>query len=100
MPATTTAYARKLSAEDADTRSILIEKSRWRAFPPPMQEFTVVVAGQPFQTRIIAEDCSCVPPPHQHYHLEAGHFAHLLDFRRGARINVERRGGTYHVANR
>jgi hypothetical protein len=100
VPAPTTTYERKLSAEDADTRSILILKSRWRAFPPPMQEFTAVVAGQSFQTRVVAEDCSCVPPPHQHYHLEAGHFAHLLDFRRGARVSVERRGEAYHVANR
>jgi hypothetical protein len=42
-----------------------------------MTEFAVDVAGARFATRIVAEDCECVPPPHQHYHLEAGHFRHL-----------------------
>ncbi len=49
-----------------------------------MQEFAVDVAGRRFATRIVAEDCECVPPPHQHYHLEAGHFRHLLDFAEGS----------------
>jgi hypothetical protein len=31
-----------------------------------------------------------VPPPHQHYHLEAGHFRHLLDFSPGRTILVQR----------
>ncbi len=82
------AYRRKLSSEDADTGSILIEKRLWRAFPPPMTEFVVDVAGRRFATRIVAEDCACVPPPHQHYHLEAGHFRHLLDFKRGSIIEI------------
>lgn len=81
-------YHRRLSREDADTGSILIEKRAWRAFPPPMAEFAVDVAGRRFATRIVAEDCACVPPPHQHYHLEAGHFRHLLSFDRGAVIEI------------
>ena len=81
-------YRRKLSREDADTGSILIEKRVWRAFPPPMTEFAVDVAGARFATRIVAEDCECVPPPHQHYHLEAGHFRHLLEFDRGSVIEI------------
>ncbi len=92
-------YRRKLSREDADTGSILILKTHWRAFPPPMQEFAVEVAGRRFATRIVAEDCACVLPPHQHYHLEAGHFRHLLDFSRGATVEIEPGEGVYSVRN-
>jgi len=83
-------YRRKLSREDAETGSILIDKRAWRLFPPPMEEFTVLVGGQEFRTCIVAEDCNCVPPPHQHYHLEAGHFRHLLDFSPGRTLLVRR----------
>jgi hypothetical protein len=94
----TASYRRKLSREDVETGSILIDKRAWRLFPPPMEEFTVVVGGQEFHTCIVAEECSCartgarlgVPPPHQHYHLEAGHFRHLLDFRPGRTLLVQR----------
>jgi hypothetical protein len=82
-------YRHKLSREDADTGTILITKDRWRAFPPPMREFAVDVGGRRFATRIVAEDCACVPPPHQHLHLEAGHFRHLLEFTRGAIVEIE-----------
>jgi hypothetical protein len=88
-------YRRKLSGEDAATGTILIAKARWRAFPPPMQEFAVDVAGRRFATRIVAEDCACVPPPHQHRHLEAGHFSHLLRFTRGAAIEIALDGAPY-----
>jgi hypothetical protein len=92
-------YRRKLSSEDAGTGSILIEKRVWRAFPPPMTEFPVDVAGTRFATRIVAEDCACVPPPHQHYHLEAGHFRHLLDFKRGSLIEIVPEGSGFIVRN-
>jgi len=86
----TAPYRRRLSREDAETGSILIDKRAWRLFPLPMEEFTVVVGGQEFRTCIVAEDCNCVPPPHQHYHLEAGHFRHLLDFHPGRTQLVQR----------
>jgi len=92
-------YRRKLSREDAETGTLLIEKSRWRLFPPPMTEFAVEAAGRRFATRIVAEDCDCVPPPHQHYHLEAGHFRHLLDFTPGAVIVIEPSGDAYLARN-
>ncbi len=92
-------YRRKLSREDAGTGTILITKDRWRTFPPPMQEFAVDVAGQRFATRIVAEDCACAPPPHQHLHLEAGHFRHLLDFLTGAVVEIEMAGDTRAVRN-
>src|SRR3990172_8932919 len=85
-----TPYTRKLSREDVETGSVLIEKGRWRMFPPPQEEFTVLVGGREFRTCIVAEECACVPPTHQHYHLEAGHFPHLLDFRPGATVTIER----------
>ena len=88
MPAATTPYRRKLSRADVGTATMLIDKHAWRLFPPPMEEFTVLVSGQEFRTRIVAEDCVCVPPPHQHYHLEAGHFRHLLDFSPGRSVLV------------
>ncbi len=92
-------YRRKLSRQDAETGSILIEKSRWREFPPPMQEFAVEVSGRRVATRIVAEDCVCVPPPHQHYHLEAGHFRSLLNFTPGAIIEIDRADAGYAVRN-
>jgi len=92
-------YRRKLSREDAGTGTILIDKARWRLFPPPMQEFVVEVAGRRFATRIVAEDCCCVPPAHQHRHLEAGHFSHLLKFTPGAVIEFTQDGETYVIRN-
>lgn len=92
-------YRRKLSTEDVETSSILIAKDRWRAFPPPMQEFAVHVAGSRFATRIVAEDCECVAPAHQHYHLEAGHFCQLLEFEPGSVIEIEPTDGAYRVRN-
>ncbi len=92
-------YRRKFSREDADTGTILITKDRWCVFPPTMQEFAVDVAGRRFATRIVAEDCACVLPPHQHLHLEAGHFRHLLDFTRGAIVEIEVDDGVCTVRN-
>jgi hypothetical protein len=92
-------YRRKLSREDADTGTILITKDRWSTFPPPMQEFAVEIGGRRFATRIVPEDCACVPPPHQHYHLEAGHVRKLLDFTKGAVIEIEQAADRYMVRN-
>ncbi len=83
-------YRRKLSREDVRTGRVLIDKSRWRMFPPPGVAFTVVVGGQRFATRIDAEDCSCVLPPHQHYHLAAREFLGLLDLGAGATVTIEK----------
>lgn len=88
-------YRRKLSREDDATGSILIEKRRWRHFPDPMREFAITVAGKQFATRIVAADCACVPPPHQHYHLEAGHLRDLIHFHAGATVEIELRDGEY-----
>lgn len=82
-------YRRKLSREDVATGSVLIEKSRWKMFPPPMREFVVEAGGQRCATRIVAEDCTCVPPAHQHYHLEAGHYRDRLRFEAGRTIEIE-----------
>jgi hypothetical protein len=93
-------YRRKLSGEDAETGTVLITKDRWKSFPPPMQEFQVGVGRRRFATRIVAEDCVCVPPPHQHMHLEAGHFRHLLDFSKGAIVEIEiREDGVRSIRN-
>jgi len=100
MPRVTaaTSYRRKLSRADVGTGSMLIDKRAWRLFPPPMEEFAVLVGGQEFRTRIVAEDCNCVPPPHQHYHLEAGHFRELLDFSAGRTVVVQRdAAGSYRL---
>jgi hypothetical protein len=94
-----TVYTRKLSSEDAGTGTILIEKARWKHFPPPMREFAVSVGGKRFATRIVAEDCECVLPRHQHYHLEAGHFRDRLDFAKGAMVQITLDGGQYTIAN-
>ena len=92
-------YRRKLSSEDASTGAILITKDRWRAFPPPMEEFTAKVGRRRFATRLAPEDCVCVPPAHQHMHLEAAHFSGLLDFSRGAVVEIDGEGGVFTVCN-
>jgi hypothetical protein len=92
-------YRRKLSRGDADTGTILITKDRWSMFPPPMQEFAVEIGGRRFATRIVPEDCACVPPPHQHYHLEPAHVGKLLDFTKGAVIEIEQGPDRYVVRN-
>jgi hypothetical protein len=92
-------YRRKLSAEDAETGTILITKDRWSMFPEPMREFPVRIGRRRLATRIVAEDCTCVPPPHQHLHLEAGHLRGLLDFRKGDVIEIRRDGDDYVLRN-
>lgn len=96
----TAIYRRRLSAEDVETGTIFIEKSRWRRFPPPMREFAVTVGGDRFATRIVAEPCDCVAPAHEHYHLEANHFRERLDFTRGASIEIyQDADGAYAIEN-
>jgi hypothetical protein len=92
-------YRRTLSSEDAATATILIQKRNWKDFPPPMREFSVRVGRTRYQTRVVAEDCSCVSPPHQHYHLEAGHIAKKLKFRRGDVIEIAQSDGCYVMRN-
>ncbi len=91
-------YRRRLSREDVETGTVLIRKDRWRMFPPPLVEFEVEVAGARFRTTIVPEECSCVGPPHQHYHLEAGHFRHVLPFEAGRTILIERTSAGYRIA--
>ena len=79
--------------------TFLIEKSRWRLFPPPMTEFPAAAGGRRFATRIVAEDCDCAPPPHQHYHLEARHFRHLLDFTPGVVVEIDPSDAGYVIRN-
>lgn len=90
-------YRRKLSREDVETGTVLITKERWRMFPPPLEEFEVEVGGRRFVTTIVPEDCACVGAPHQHYHLEAGHFRHLLPFAPGATLVIERTASGYRI---
>lgn len=87
-PVTRTPHRRKLSNEDAETRSIVFTKDRWGRFPPPTQEFAVRAGRQPFITIIVAEDCDYVSPPHQHLHPEAGHFADRFRFPAGSTIEI------------
>ncbi len=60
-----------------------------------MTEFAIDARGRRFATRIVAEDCACVPPPHQHLHLEAAHFRDRLNFTKGAVIEIVREGDAY-----
>jgi hypothetical protein len=84
------AYRRKLSREDAETGTLLITKNRWPYFPRPMRQFTLVSRRDRVVTRIVAEDCACVAPPHQHYHLEAGHLRGSLRFHVGDVVEILR----------
>src|SRR3972149_367564 len=70
MPESPT-YTRKLSRGEVSDGSILIEKTKWRFFPPPGEPMTLEAGGGRFSVAIEAEDCSCMAPPHQHYHLPA-----------------------------
>lgn len=92
-------YRRKLSREDADTGTILITKGCWGDFPPPKREFSVIVEGEAVPARIVAENCSCVTPPHQHMHLEAGPLPPQLAFKRGRVIEIVREGQSYVLRN-
>jgi len=92
-------YRRRLSAEDAETGTVLIEKGRWPDFPAPMREFAISAGGARFATRIVAEDCGCRGSVHQHLHLEAAHFRDRVDFRAGAVVSIERQDDTYTIAN-
>src|SRR3972149_3180015 len=74
-------YTRKLSRGEVSDGSILIEKTKWRFFPPPGEPLTLEAGGESFSVAIEAEDCSCVPPPHQHYHLPAAAFRSRIAFR-------------------
>ena len=98
MPESPT-YTRKLSRGEVSEGSILIEKTKWRFFPPLGQPLTLEAGGERFSVAIEAEDCSCVPPPHQHYHLPAAAFRSRIDFRPGASLRFEKLGeGRYRLA--
>jgi hypothetical protein len=92
-------YRRKLSREDVATGTIFIEKRAWTMFPRPMREFPVDVRGQRFATRIVAEDCSCRPPAHHHWHLEAGHFRDRLRFGPGDAIDIVPTDDAFDIRN-
>jgi hypothetical protein len=92
-------YRRKLSREDAETGTILITKNRWSMFPPPLDEFQVRVGRKTYVTTIVPEDCSCVPPAHQHMHLAAQHFAERLRFSPGDVIEIEALSSGFVVRN-
>jgi hypothetical protein len=83
-------YTRRLSREDVKSRRVLIDKSRWSLFPAPGESFRLLAAGRPFEVSLAAENCTCVPPPHQHVFLPAEAFAGLVDYRPGAALKFER----------
>jgi hypothetical protein len=90
-------YKHRLNREDVATGTILIEKRAWAWFPKPMVEFAVDAGGARFATRIVAEDCACRLPVHQHLHLEAGHFRDRLAFSAGRTIEIVAGHGSYIV---
>lgn len=94
-------YRRKLSREDAETGTILIEKRAWAMFPAAMAEFAVDVRVRRFATRILAEDCACREPPHQHQHrhLEVGHFRERLRFAAGDVVVIAAAEGAFEIRN-
>lgn len=92
-------YRHKLSREDAETGTILIEKRAWAMFPAAMVEFAVDVRGRRFATRIVAEDCACRGLPHQHRHLEAGHFRERLRFAAGDVVAIAAAEGAFDIRN-
>jgi hypothetical protein len=59
----------------------------------------VVVRGRRYATRIVAEDCACRPPAHQHWHLEAGHFRDRLRFGPGDAIEIVPADDAFEIRN-
>jgi hypothetical protein len=96
--ARSTSFKRKLSSDEVARGSLLIEKGRWSLFPPPGTPFELEAGGVGVTVRIEAEDCNCVPPPHQHYHLPLGALREVLPFVPGTVLIVEQLGeGRYAV---
>jgi hypothetical protein len=92
-------YRRKLSRGEVSEGSILIEKTKWRLFPRPGEPLRIEVSGASIVTAIEAEDCNCVPPPHQHYHLPAAALQSHIEFRPGVVLTFERLGeGHYRLS--
>jgi hypothetical protein len=76
-------YRRKLSREDAEHRRVMLTKDRWRDFPSPGEKFGVQVGEAKARARIIAEECSCVGPQHEHRYIDASSVARRLCFKPG-----------------
>ena len=86
-------YRRKLSAEEARRQFMFIAKDRWKHFPPPGQPFDLRLADEVYRVAIEAIPCSCVGPPHEHYHLGLAELAPLLEWVRGNTFVIEADGG-------
>ncbi len=83
-------YRRKLSAEEAREQYIFVTKDALEFFPPLEQPFELAVGDTPLRVGLSAVDCSCVGQPHQHYRIEAGELAALVEFSRGSVFTIAR----------
>ncbi len=50
----------------------MLLKGQWRLFPAPGVKVTLRYGGRILESAVEAEDCCCVPPPHQHRYLPLG----------------------------
>ena len=88
MAAARQVYRKKLNRVEVARGTILILKTSWRMFTAPGEPMAVRVGDSTFHIHIEAEDCVCTPPPHQHYHLPAHQFRHLLLFEAGRTVEI------------
>ncbi|MDP2953726.1 MAG: hypothetical protein Q8O76_10465 [Chloroflexota bacterium] len=50
----------------------MLLKSQWRLFPAPGARVALMYEDRTLESAVEAEDCCCVPPPHQHRYLPLG----------------------------
>jgi hypothetical protein len=88
-----------LSRQDAGTGALLMTKERWSMPPAPMAEVPIDIHRARIETRIVPEDCACVPRPQRHLHLELGHVRGRLDFGAGAVVEAAPHGDGFVLRN-
>lgn len=65
-------YHKKLNSEEKRSGRLMLLKGQWRVFPAPGGKVALRFEGRTLESAVEAEDCCCVPPPHQHRYLLLG----------------------------
>lgn len=73
-------YTRRLSTTEVKEGFILILKDKVKFFPDSGKPFLLRFGNKEYKTEVTAIDCTCQGPdkPHQHWHMDAQSFIHLL----------------------
>ncbi|MFQ5864990.1 MAG: hypothetical protein ACE5IW_07165 [bacterium] len=92
MAAEKNRFKRKLSAEEAGQKYIMIQKRDLDFFPKVGKQFKLKVSNKEFDTYVEAVECWCQGPkkPHSHYRIDATPFRDLVNMHWGAKIIIEK----------